>query len=92
MNRSDHLRRARAIAPGWLQHAAAVPVCAWCSRELGRVDPPGTSHGICPRHKAAELAAFRASQHSSPAHGAPGEPATMRGSSSANLKQSPGRM
>lgn len=27
--------------------------CAWCAHERGeREFPPGTSHGICPRHEA----------------------------------------
>ena len=33
--------------------------CAWCSQELGRVDPPDTSHSICSRHIAELLAPLR---------------------------------
>jgi hypothetical protein len=38
-------------------NAEARVHCAWCAHERGeREFPPGTSHGICPRH-AAEFAA-----------------------------------
>jgi hypothetical protein len=37
-------------------------VCAWCSRDAGRIDPPGTSHGICALHSAIELNKIKAEQ------------------------------
>jgi hypothetical protein len=30
--------------------------CSWCEAETGRTSKPGTSHGICQRHKAQVLA------------------------------------
>jgi hypothetical protein len=36
--------------------------CAWCSRDSGRIDPPGTSHGICPMHAEIELNKVKAAQ------------------------------
>ena len=35
--------------------------CAWCSQELGRIDPPDTSHSICSKHLAELLAPLRKS-------------------------------
>ena len=53
MTRKQRIRRARLAARA--RHAKPAAVCAWCSKELGRVDPPGTSHTICARHSAAEF-------------------------------------
>ena len=33
-----------------------MSTCAWCNQESGRTSPPGTSHGVCDRHKAQMLA------------------------------------
>ena len=35
--------------------------CAWCSQELGRIDPPDTSHSICSKHLTELLAPLRRS-------------------------------
>jgi hypothetical protein len=32
-----------------------MSTCAWCNQETGRTSKPGTSHGICARHKAQVL-------------------------------------